>query len=204
MLFKKNIDIYIDENIIKKNRVPILTKDRVWKDIIGANTSKSIQSLSNRLEELLEEEKKLKIQLKDNKQQKTKLMNKIIHLSNLLNSKGQENVLPEMERCKEEIEKINEAIDVIMEKLEEYPKEIEKINLALLKETIIIVYSDINTSQNRLFTVKDEIDELRAKLNSLREEKDLLEEKIELLYSFLHTVVGHEEMEKLDLRFLKE
>lgn len=204
MLFRKNIDIEVDEKIIKKNRVPILIKDRDWKSIVGdSNSNKTIQSLSKQLEDLVQGERELLKQLNYNRQHKTKLMNKIIHLSDLLNRQGKEDVLPELERCKEEITKINQIIDEIMEKSHDYPQEIERVNLALLKETIIVIYKDITNSNHKLQEVNEEIQQLREKLGNLRDEKDELEKKNEMLYSFLHTVVGHKEMEKLDMRFLE-
>lgn len=204
MLFRKNIDIEVDEKIIKKNRVPILIKDRDWKNIIGdSNSNKTIQSLSKQLEDLVQGERELLKQLNYNRQYKTKLMNKIIHLSDLLNRQGKEDVLPELERCKEEITKINQIIDEIMEKSHDCPQEIERVNLALLKETIIVIYKDITNGNNKLQAVNEEIQQLREKLGNLRDEKDELEKKNEMLYSFLHTVVGHKEMEKLDMRFFE-
>lgn len=205
MLFRKNTDIEVDEKIIKKNRVPVLIKDKEWKNIIASShTNKTIQFFSKQLEDLINEEKELIRQLNNNKQYKTKLMNKIIYLSDLLNRQGKEEVLPELEKCKEEITKVNEIIDEIMDKTQDYPREIERVNLALLKETIVIVYKDITIGHDKLLVVDQEIQELREKLGNLRDEKDELEKKNEKLYSFLHTVIGHKEMEKLDVLFLKE
>lgn len=204
MFFRKDTDIQIDENIIKKNHIPILVRDKQWKDIISTKANKNIQSFSKNIENLLNEERELTKLLKDSKQHKTKLMNKILHLSDLLNRKGQEDVVAELEKCKEEINKTNHIIDETIEKLEIYPKEIERVNLALLKETINIVYKDISNDNEKLHAIDEEINVLREKLGNLRDEKDELEKNIEMLYSFLHTVIGHEEMEKLDIRFLKE
>ncbi|SET06341.1 hypothetical protein SAMN05660297_01271 [Natronincola peptidivorans] len=204
MLFKKSIDIQIDENTIKKNRVPILIKDKQWKTIIGDSNNKTIQSLSKQLNDLIDEERTLEKNLKLLRQQKTKVMNKILHLSDLLNTKGQESVLSELEESREEINRINEAIDEMVENLLSYPKEIERVNFALLKETIVSVYKDITTDHNRLSTVDEEIKDLRERLGILRDEKDELEKRVEILYSLLHTIIGYKEMEKLDIRFLKE
>ncbi|WP_141131326.1 hypothetical protein [Anaerovirgula multivorans] len=205
MLFRKNTDIEVDEKIIKKNRVPVLIKDKEWKNIIASShTNKTIQFFSKQLEDLINEEKESLRQLNNNKQYKTKLMNKIIYLSDLLNRQGKEDVLPELEKCKEEITKVNEIIDEIMDKTQDYSREIERVNLALLKETIVIVYKDITIGHDKLLAVDQEIEELREKLGNLRDEKDELEKKNEKLYSFLHTVIGHKEMEKLDVLFLEE
>lgn len=204
MIFKKNININIDENIIKRKQVPILIKDKQWKKIISDNKNRTIKSLSLELEELIDEEKSFKREWTKHNQEKRKLMNKILHLSDLVNTKGQEDMLPELERCKEEINKVNQNIDKIMENLESYPSQIEKLNFNLLKETIKIVYQDMICSNDELFLVAEKMDKLRQELGELRDERIFLEERVEELYSFLHDTVGHEEMEKLDIKFLED
>lgn len=204
MIFKKNININIDENIIKRKQVPILIKDKQWKKIISDNKNRTIKSLSLELEELIDEEKSLKREWTKHNQEKRRLMNKILQLSDLVNTKGQEDMLPELERCKEEINKVNQNIDKIMENLESYPSQIEKLNFNLLKETIKIVYQDMICSNDELFLVAEKMDKLRQELGELRDERIFLEERVEELYSFLHDTVGHEEMEKLDIKFLED
>lgn len=204
MIFKKDINIEIDESIIKKKQIPILIKDKQWKNIIGDTKNKNIRSLSKELEELVIRERDLRKKLAKYNQEKRKLMNKILHLSDLLNTKGQEEVLPELERCKEEINQVNQDIDRVMESIEVYPREIQKLNLSLLKETIKIAYKDMITNNDELLVVNEEMDKLRERLGYLRDEKIVLEEKVQGLYSFLHAIVGHEEMEKLDVQFLED
>jgi len=204
MIFKKNININIDENIIKRKQVPILIKDKQWKKIISDNKNRTIKSLSLELEELIDEEKSLKREWTKHNQEKRRLMNKILQLSDLVNTKGQEDMLPELERCKEEINKVNQNIDKIMENLESYPSQIEKLNFNLLKETIKIVYQDMICSNDELFLVAEKMNKLRQELGELRDERIFLEERVEELYSFLHDTVGHEEMEKLDIKFLED
>ena len=51
-------------------------------------------------------------------------MNKIIHLSDRLNRKGEEIVISNMEDIKNEINNINDEIDEIRESLEIYPNKI--------------------------------------------------------------------------------
>ena len=204
IIFKKSRDLHIDENIIKKNRIPILIQDKEWREIVGVNYNKTIQYLSKELETLLRERKDLTNELGKNRAIKTKLMNKILHLSDLINTKGQENVVPELERSQAEIIKLNDSTDEITEKLEAYPWKIEEVNLAILKETINIIYNDIKSDYSKLQGVDEEISVLREKLGPLRDEKEALERKVGALYSFLHTFIGHKEMEKLDLHFFNE
>ncbi len=204
MIFRRIPDIPIDENKIKKNQIPILIKDEDWKNIIGNSNNKTIQNFSNELENLLKEEEKLKKELIGKRSYKAKLMDKILHLSDLINRQGKINAMPELERCQSEIVRVNPIIDDLEGNLATYPLKIQEANLALLKETISIIYKDVSRDYTRLHLVDDEILKLRARLGDLRDEKEGLERKIGVMYSFLHTILGHEEMEKLDLHFLKD
>ncbi|AOY74841.1 hypothetical protein [Clostridium formicaceticum] len=201
MFFKRAININIDEKIIKKNRIPILIKDKQWNHIMEGNKTRGVQGIAKRLEGLVNEEKILVQQLDGLKQTKEKLMNKILHLSDLLNTKGQEDVLEELEACREDINRINAEIDLVKESIDTHHIDIEEINLHLLKETIKIAYKDIKTNDSKLSAIDREIAQLREKLGDLRDEKVEVEQRIESLYSFLHMMMGHEEMEKLDLHY---
>ncbi|MCC5912203.1 MAG: hypothetical protein JJT76_17440 [Clostridiaceae bacterium] len=202
MIFRKSVDIKVDEKIIKKNRVPLLIKDKQWKTIIGSTKNKMVDSLSKELNELVDEEKQLQKKLGTFKSDKEKLINRVLHLSDLINSQGQENAMAELENCKNQITIVNDNIDDTLEALEIYPSKIEEINLRLLKETIKIAYRDITTDNDELLLVDKKIQKLRGQLGQLRDEKSQLESRIGMLYSFLHMMLGPEEMEKLDIRFL--
>ncbi|AKL96767.1 hypothetical protein CACET_c33230 [Clostridium aceticum] len=201
MFFKKTVNINIDEKIIKKNRIPILIKDKQWKQIMESNRTRTIQMAAKKLEDLVDKEKLLVKQLSILEQNKKKLMNKILHLSDLLNTQGQENVIEELEDCKEEISKINDEVNVITETLDLHRINIEETNLHLLKETVKIAYKNIKVSDSKLLGINKEIEGLRVKLGDLRDEKLEVEQRIDVLYSFLHMMMGHEEMEKLDLYY---
>lgn len=204
MFFKKRLQFQLDENIIKKNRIPILTRDKEWNKVFEEYMNRSMDSMHKELEKLIEEERSYHVRLKSYQEQKRMLMNKIIHFSDLINSQNNEDALLELENTKEELDKINAEIDEIFIILETYPKRIEKINYQLLKESVAIAYKKIVDENSRLVAVDNEIEDLRERLGILRDEKEELEKKIEYLYSFLHSIIGHEEMEKLDILFLKE
>jgi len=204
MLFKKNESIEFANKIMKRSRIPILIYDQQWKKIFSNNMNKSMEALCKELQQLLTEDKQLQKKLQSSLEKKRILMNKIIHLSDRLNSKGEEIAISNMEDTKNEITKINQEIDEIRESLEIYPEKIENINMELLKETTKIAYLSINTTEERLISIDKEIDLLREKLGQYRDQKESLEEQKQVLYSLLHSIIGPEEIEKLDIRFLQK
>ena len=204
MFFKKDDSISFANKIINKRRVPILIYDKSWHILYGNNMNKSMESLSKDLQQLLLEEKKLQENLKASKERKRILMNKIIHLSDRLNSKGEENQILSIEEAKNEITSLNEIIDKTLESLELYPEKIADVNMELLKETTKSAYSEINNAQSRLISIDEEISILREKLGQCRDEKEGLEDKVQNLYSLLHSIIGPDEIEKLDTHFFEK
>ena len=200
MFFRRTIDIELDENIIKKNKIPVLLKDKTWLYIRDNCKNRAMDSIAKELDALIKEEANLEKHMRTMKEKKRVLMNKVINLSDLVNSKGEEQYIPELEKSKSEIEQINIDIDQTFEMLLEFPKRIEQLNLQLLKETVKVAYQNVQTNQNHLNNLDKEISDLREKLNKLREEKEIVEKKVGILYGFLHTLVGAEEMEKLDIK----
>ncbi|QUH25660.1 hypothetical protein [Serpentinicella alkaliphila] len=200
MFFRRSIDIELDENIIKKKKIPILLKDKTWLYIRDNCKNRAMDSISKELEVIIKEEANLQKHMRTMKEKKRVLMNKVINLSDLVNTKGEERYIPEIEKSKSEIEQINIEIDQTYDMLLEFPKKIEQVNLQLLKETVKVAYQNVQTNQTQLNSLDKEIYGLREKLNKLREEKEIVEKKVGILYGFLHTLVGADEMEKLDIK----
>jgi len=204
MLFKKNESIEFANQAMKKRRIPILIHDQQWMKIFSSNMNKSMEVLSKELHKVLSDEKQIQQNLKSSLERKRILMNKIIHLSDRLNSKGEEIDISNIQDAKDEINRINEEIDKMRENLEMYPKKIENTNMELLKETTKVAYSQINNTETRLISVDEEIRILREKLGKYWDEKELLEEKAQVLYSLLHSIIGPDEIEKLDMKFFQK
>lgn len=203
MFFKRNNSIEFTNKIMNKGRVPILINNKHWRQLSLNNTNKTIDGLGKELEKLIEEEKRLHQDLKDYQHRKRILMNKIIHLSNRLNIKGEQIDILDLDNAKSEIAIINDEIDRIYESLEEYPQKIRDVNMDLLKETVKVSYSEIDKAETRMEFVDEEIRVLRERLGQYWDEKEGLEDKIQTLYSLLHSIIGSEGIDKLDEKFLR-
>ncbi len=204
MLKKKELDELLDQNIIKKKRIPILIRDTYWKRVFSQKINRVMEALIKQLQKLLVDEAENKKQLRLRRERKQQLMAKILTISDLVNSKGEENALSELERCTAEINTLNAEMEGLIQIVEEYPKEIEKVNLELLKESLRVAYSEFIDNHENLGKVNVEINKIRERLNALRLEKEDREKKEQALYSFIHSMIGHEEIEKLDIHYLKD
>ncbi|WP_026476645.1 hypothetical protein [Alkaliphilus transvaalensis] len=204
MFFSRKRKKLLDKKIIKKSNVPILIKDKEWREVFTKKSNRIIENLSGELTDLVAQEATYKKNLAEKKKQKKLLMEKILELSDEINSKGLEESIETLEKSKEEFTVVVEEIDEIYKVLEEFPGKIEEVNLALLEETVQIAYQDLVDGQKNLDGIHEEIAKLRDRLAILREDKEELDTKLSYLYSFLHTMIGHEEIEKLDIHYFKK
>lgn len=195
-------EIVLEENLIRKKKIPVLIMDKEWKALFNEYMTKTMKKTVEELEEKISEEKQAIVQMKILKKNKKALMEKVLKLSDDINTSQRSDSLIKLEQTKQEILETNEKIDELEYALEILPKEIEQLNLSLLKETIQVAYTDIVEGNERLKSLTKEILDLRDKLTNSWEEKLSLEERTATLYSYLHNTLGHEETDKLDKRFL--
>lgn len=195
-------EIKLDENIIKKNKIPVLIKNSEWKKLFNENMTKTMKKLANKLEDLIDEEKETMKQLKKAKKEKKKLMNKVLKLSDEANSNNNSAALIQLENTKDRILDVNDKIDEFTFRLEMLPKEIHDTNYELLKETVILSYEDITQDKRRINYLDKKIEDIRKSLGEMWEEKFSKEKRVNELYLYLHGTLGHEETDKLDRKFL--
>ncbi|NLW40849.1 MAG: hypothetical protein GXY96_07985 [Tissierellia bacterium] len=195
MVFKK---IDLDENIILKNRIPLLIEDETWMKLFGEVDNKDIQHVKEELEELVRRMRELQTRERTLKKDKTKAMKMILGISNAVNNENKVHSVGLLDEYKEKIEKINEELDEISYQLETIPQEIRDLNFQLLEITVYYGYKELKAREKKLNQLVDELESLRERLRELINEKHDYEEWIDSTYSFLHGLLGREETEKLD------
>lgn len=194
--------IEIDKMIIKRKKIPVLIKDNAWESLFKENQTEKMKELSNKLEELIIEEREVEKELKETHRRKKILMNKVLKLSDEANSNNDKVALAKLENTKDRILEVNDKLDELQFRLEMLPKEIHDTNFELLKETVAISYEDITEGRERVGHLDVEIQKLRKILGKMWEEKFTKEKRINDLYLYLHGTLGHEETDKLDKEFL--
>ncbi len=206
---KKKINTLLDKKVIRKSKIPILVNDDNWKKIIAKNSNLRLKFFSDKLKRVINKEKKLSIEQKSIKNEKQVLLKEILLFSNLINAEEEEErfldkISIQIENNKEKINLLNKNLEEINQNIENIPMKTEEINLDLLIETIKVSYKSLNKALDKLEKTNGEVARIRSVLDSLRKEKESHEDNIKLYYSFLHGMLGHTEMEKLDIKLLQE
>ncbi len=196
----KNIDF--KDNIVKKNKIPILIYVPEWIQLFSNNKSRNMQKTIAKLEELIAREKECDSELRSMEKRKKLVMNKILYLSKDINENNNEAALPKMEETEKELIDINQKMPILIEEMEILPDLINMQNTQLLKETIKRSYELIKENKSESEKCQEQVNEIRQKLASLIQRKVDTEEQVNKLYSFVHGMIGADEMESLDENFL--
>lgn len=194
-------DIDFKDNIVKRNKIPILIYVPEWIQLFSSNKSRSMQKIINKLEELIAKAKKCDSDLDELDKRKKIVMNKILYLSKDINENNNA-AIPKMEEAEKEIIEINQRIPRLIEESEILPNMINEMNTRLLKETIKRAYELIKENKVNLEIYEEQLEELRQRLSELVQKKVDTEERVNKLYSFVHGMIGADEMENLDKSFL--
>jgi hypothetical protein len=195
-------DIIFEDNIIKKNKIPILIYNPEWMQLFVNFNSKSLKKSVTKLEELLSREKDCITEQKELDRRKKILMNKVLYISKEINEDNNLDAIPKMEETQRELLNINEKLPRLMEELETLSPLINEQNIAVLKETIKRAYDLIKENKDETFKCQEEINQIRQRLGELITRKVETEERVNKLYSFVHGMIGVDEMEKLDELYL--
>ncbi len=195
-------DIDLEEHIIRRKKIPILIDSKEWRSLFGEVPTKQMLKISKDLQTAMNEEKSVTLQIRNCQKQKKTFMDRILKLSDEVNSGDNAVALEQLEVTKKAIMDMNQQIEELQFKLETVPKEIDCLNLALLKETVSLAYKDIRDCGQKIPTLTEEVLQLRQSLTEKWEEKIQMETRVQGLYSYLHNTLGHEETDKLDKQFL--
>ena len=199
--------ISLDENVLRRNRIPILIKEPEWVKLFGDINNRQIQATKAELIQLIIKEQKLEEHFKKIQKKKAKHMKMILEVSNIVNDEENNNDKTKninlLDRYKEEILQINEEVESIKFQLENFPKEIREANFQLLNATVQYGYDELKHKEKEFDKAVSDIESLRIKLREAVITKHDNEEWINNTYTFLHGVLGSEVIEKLDRKKLK-
>ncbi len=197
-------DINFKDNIVKRNKIPILIYTPEWIQLFTSFRSKAMSKAVDELEKLLAKEKSDEAELQALEKRKKLVMNKILHISKDINENNNKAAISKMDEAQKELMDINERIPLLIEDLETIPGLINRQNTLLLKITIKNAYEMINDSKLDSEKCQQEILQIRQRLGALIQKKVEHDERVNKLYSFIHGMLGSIEMEKLDENFLEE
>ncbi|NLP34414.1 MAG: hypothetical protein GX359_04365 [Clostridiales bacterium] len=189
----------IDFNLVRDRKLPILTLDSRWHEMFSEEEkTAAIRELEQKLNDLLAKQGKLVNEIKDLKQLKKKLMADIVSNMEIDNSPIGKAKAKKQEKNKQYILDINEKIDREMDTLSELPYQIKEVNEDLLIETLSICYKRTRKQSNEIKELSEWITKAREELKEKILLKQDLEEKNDLMYSYIHDILGVDLMENLD------
>jgi len=195
-------EIDFKDNIVKKNKIPILIYVPEWIQLFSSYKSRNMQKIITNLEELIAREKECGVEFTGMEKRKKVLMNKILYISKDINENNNEAALPKMEEAEKELIKINQKLPSLIEEMETLPGLINEVNTQLLKETIKRSYELIKEHKSESQKCQEKVNEIRQTLAALIEKKVDMDVRVNKLYSFVHGMIGADEMENLDESFL--
>lgn len=202
-MFKKEMDINIDEKVLRKNKIPLLHTDPSWIKLFGNAKDRDIINLRKDLQKKLSEEKEIDIMVNKLQKQKLRCMKMILGVSDSINNENKKDNVSLLDEYKDKIEEINIKLEELIFQLETMPQEIRKINLNLLNATIQYGYKELKNKENILNQSVEELDRLRSRLKELINIKYDYEEWINETYTFFHGLLGSKIIEKIDKERLK-
>lgn len=199
-MFKKKDTISI--KVTKET--PPLTLDQKWHELFAKKKTLQISQLEKKLNQLIQEQGRLNNEYKEYGLLKKKLMGDIISQMPEAFETTQDHALNDMDKNKHYIQDINKKLSHHEKRLSQLPQDIQKANTQLAEACMLVCYKDMVASKKVLKNVDVEINELRDKLKGLISIKTENKEQYELLYSYMHDLVGPEAMERFDLKFMGE
>ena len=187
--------------IIKNKKLPILTLDARWHELFpDEKKSYRIKELEQKVNQLLKNQGKLVYDIKDMKRLKKTFISDIMvnmDIKNDLLGKSKEKRLDQNKRY---INELNEKIDKASDKLSELPYKIKEANEELVLESIKKCYERIHDNQDELDDISEWINDTREKLKLKILEKYDMETENNLMYTYMHDILGSEIIDEFDMK----
>lgn len=199
---KDKLDIDIDLSSFSKNAIPLLIEDEIWMKLFNDIDDKEIINLKQELKTRVNKSREVRKQLPGKKSEKSKIIGKILTLSDKINNNELVEGIDLLEDYKDELNELNDEIDELTFKSETIPSEVRKLNLLLLEESLKFGYKDIMEAEENLDEIERVLEKLRKKLRTTIKDKYDYEEKRNEIYKFLHNTLGPDDVDKLDRKIL--
>lgn len=198
MRIKNNHNKYINTG---KNNFP-LTLDQRWHTLFEKNKPRKIRVLENKLNDLIKEQGQCNNDYKEFSLLKKKIMQDILEeMPEAFEDKDYKSIR-NMDKNKNYIEEINNKLKILENKILEFPSKIEEVNTKLLELSMSLCYKRMSEKKAKLLQMDEEIINLRNKLKELIVIRNENKEEYNLLYAYMHDMVGPNVIEEFDERYL--
>ena len=183
----------------KGRNVPILILDEKWLEIFPEHAQNStIRALVAELGKLLKEQGRQVDEIKGIKRYKSQMMQEIVVNMDADDSTVGKLKRRKMDKSQKKILELNERLELRKESLSDLPYQIQEANNELLFESTRVCYERFRENLEKLGELEAEIAGLQEQLKMKKLDKQEREMRDEKMYTYLHSVLGPELMEKLD------
>ena len=125
---------------LKGKRIPILTLDNKWYQLLTEESRAAVSGLEEELNGLLKQQGRLNTEIKEIKRVKKKLMGEIVSLADEAVQEGDAAAEQKIDQNKRLVEECNEKLDGYQDELLDLPKRIEEVNFQLMLATMECCY----------------------------------------------------------------
>ena len=203
-LFQRRGKVHFNIATLKKNDISILTLDERWNKLFKMiPVNREIKKCQDYLNGLLGREAALFQEKKSIEPEKKKHMGNIIALTQEAFEKNNMEAKKTLSESKKSIEALNQRARDIENELFVMKDKIRDANFSLLEETIRYVYTIMVKSKEKERRLEKELERLKIKLKELQNRRQGITTDWTDVYAFFHTLLGAEELTRLDQLFLK-
>lgn len=197
----KNQKRLFESTELKKQKMPIVTLDHSWHQLITEIKTPQIEALEKELTKLLKEQGKLNTDYIEYTRMKKNMLDTILNLTHEAFELKSDDAIKKIEDQQKMILKINENLEEIEKGLDTVPQRIQEVNGLLLDQSVQLSYSYMNEYRIKSEALDEEIQVIRKNLLEKTEQKKTCDQKVEQLYQYLHQLVGPGFIEKLDHQY---
>lgn len=194
---QKQKEQYIKE-VMSHTKLPIVVLDPSWYNVKPLVKSQSIDKKEHELLEVIKEQGTLTNRLKENAKVKQNLMQEVLVVSGQLNENGDETKISELNKLHQAIVKLNEQLKEDESRIEKIAEEIQSINDDIVEEVVTFGYEYMEICKMKSTALENEIDQLRQEVLKKTNEKKQYDESRNILYQYLHNMVGYKHIDKVD------
>lgn len=180
-------------------KIPILTLDNKWHKLFTQSQEhEEIKALEEQLNTYLKQQGRINAEIKSLNVYKKKLMNEIVAIMELPDSKEKERKMSENKRL---IEEANVRLEDYRNEMLDLPGLIDKTNFELMIATMHVCYHKIQQNTQEIEAINGWIADFRNQLKRKVLQKQQREIMNNELYSYMHDIFGPDVIEMFDMKY---
>lgn len=180
-------------------KIPILTLDHKWHKLFTQSQDyEQIKVLEEQLNEYLKQQGRINTEIKSLNVYKKKLMNEIVSIMELPDSKEKERKMGENKRL---IEEANVRLEEYHDEMLDLPRLIDDTNFELMIATMHVCYDKIKQNTQEIEAINEWIQDFRSQLKRKVWQKQQREVMNDELYSYMHAIFGPDVIEMFDMKY---